>query len=224
MEFKIENRPVFTSMRVLMKAGEQFKAEAGAMVAMSPGIELEAKTTGKGLMGTLGAMMGGEKMFGSLFTAKQDGELILAPGVPGDIIHHELKGNSLYAQSGAYLAGTPSLEISTKLSGKAMISREGLFLTKITGTGVVFLNSYGAVYERELAPGERFIVDTGHIVAFEENVQFTWQQAGKGLFSSFASGEMMVCEYVGPGKIWLQTRNLGPFANAIAKFIPTSNR
>lgn len=222
MDFKIEHGPVFTILRILMTRGEQFRAEAGAMVSMSPTLKLEAKTTGKGLFGTLKAAVGGESFFASLFTAESgDGELVLAPGVIGDILQMDLTGNTIFAEGGAYLAGSPGLEISTKGSAKALISGEGLFLQRITGNGTVFLNSYGAVFEKELKPGETYIVDTGHIVAFEEAVQYKLKKASKGLFSTLASGEGLVCEYSGPGKIWVQTRNLSSFAQLLARFIPS---
>jgi uncharacterized protein (AIM24 family) len=58
MDYKIEHGPVFTIVRISFKQGEQFRAEAGAMVSMTPTLKLEAKTTGKGLMGTLKAAGG----------------------------------------------------------------------------------------------------------------------------------------------------------------------
>jgi uncharacterized protein (TIGR00266 family) len=100
-----------------------------------------------------------------------------------------------------------------------MISGEGLFLQKISGTGIVFLNSFGAVFEKILAPGEVYIVDTNHIVAFEETIQYKVKKAAKGIFSTLASGEGLVCEYTGPGKMWVQTRALSALAQAIGKFI-----
>ena len=220
MDFKIENGPVFTTLTIQMSGGEQFRAEAGAMVSMSPTIELEAKKSGKGLFGTVKAAVGGESFFASLFTASGgDGELILAPGAIGDIIKLDISGQTIFAQGGAYLAGSPDLELSTQGSLKAMVSGEGLFLQKITGNGTLFLNSYGAVIEKQLSAGETYVVDTGHIVAFEESVQYKLKKAAKGLFSTFASGEGLVCEYTGPGKIWMQTRNLSAFAQMLAKYI-----
>jgi uncharacterized protein (TIGR00266 family) len=220
MEYKIEHGPVFTIVRISFKQGEQFRAEAGAMVSMSPTLKLEAKTTGKGLMGTLKAAVGGEGLFATLYTAETgDGELVLAPGTLGDVMKMEMSGNILYAQSGAYLAGSPTLELSTKGSLKAMVSGEGLFLQKITGTGTLFLNTYGAFFEKTLSTGETYIVDTNHIVAFEETVQYKIKKAAKGLLSSFASGEGLVCEYTGPGKMWVQTRALSAFAQEIEKYI-----
>lgn len=220
MEFKIEHSPVFTVVRILFKAGEQFRAEAGAMVSMSTNLKLEAKSAGKGLLGTLKAAVGGESFFASLFTAEGgDAELVLAPGTLGDVLKMELNGNTIYCEGGAYLAGSPGLDISTKGSIKAMISGEGLFLQKITGNGVVFLNSYGAIMEKTLGPNETYIVDTNHIVAFEETVQYKLKKASKGILSSLASGEGLVGEYTGPGKMWFQTRALSAFASQLERYI-----
>jgi uncharacterized protein (AIM24 family) len=114
MEFAIEHGPVFSMLRVGMAQGESFKAEAGAMVAMSPTIDVEAKTSGKGLLGSLKAAAGGESFFSSLYSATRGpGELVLAPPTPGDIMRIDLNG-VIYAQGGAYLAGVPNLEISTQ--------------------------------------------------------------------------------------------------------------
>lgn len=220
MEYKIEHGPVFTTLRLVFKTGEQFKAEAGAMVAMSPTIELEAKSTAKGLGGLLKAAVGGESFFASLFTAKGDGEVILAPSTPGDIIEINLDNKTIYAEGGAYLAGSPTLEISTKGSLKGLISGEGLFLQKVSGSGILFLNSYGAVIEKNLAPGESYVVDTGHLIAFEESVQYKIKKVSKGFFSSIASGEGLVAEYSGPGKVWIQTRNLPALVGIIEKLLP----
>jgi len=224
MEFKIENGPVYTTLRVVFAAGEQFRAEAGSMVSMSPTIEIEAKSAGKGILGSLKAAVGGESLFASLLKADRGpGEVVLAPSSPGDIIRVDLSGGKIFAQSGAYVAGHPGLELSTKGSLKAFVSGEDLFLQVISGNGPVFLSSYGAVYERTLSAGENYIVDTGHLVAFESSVQYRIKAAAKGLFSTFASGEMLVAEYSGPGKIWIQTRNLSAFANLIKRFLPTKN-
>lgn len=222
MDFIIENGPVFTTLKVKMSSGETFRSEGGAMISMSPSIELKAKTTGKGVIGMMKAAVGGEGLFTSEYTAQNDGELVVAPSTPGDIIRVDLSGGTVFAQSGAYLAGSPSLELSTRGSFKAMIAREGLFLQKITGQGTVFFNSYGAVFEKQLTAGETYIVDTGHIVVFEETVQYKIRKASKGFFSTLASGEGLVAEYSGPGKIWAQTRNLPAFAGLLSKYLPKS--
>ncbi len=220
MEFKIEHAPVFTLVRVQMLAGEVMRAEAGAMMAMSPSIELKAKTTGKGFLGAMGAMMGGESLFGSEFRAEAPGEVLLAPSTPGDIVHIKMNGQTILAQGGAYLAGSAGLNITAQGSFKAMFSGEGLFLSKISGQGDLILGSYGSIIEKTLAPGEDYIVDTGHIVAFESTVTYTLKKAAKGIFSTLASGEGLVARYSGPGKIWIQTRNMKALAMALNPFLP----
>lgn len=224
MKFTIEHAPVYATLRVDMQHGEQFRAESGAMVSMSPSIELEATTSGKGFMGTIKAAVGGESIFATLYSATQGaGELVLAPGAPGDIVQLELRDETWFAQGGAYLAGDPSLTLGTQGSIKALISGEGLFLSKIAGSGPLFLTSFGAIYSRDLAIGERYIVDTGHIVAFPSSVTYTVRKAARGLFSTLASGEGLVCEFMGPGRLYMQTRNVSALARMIQPFIHTGS-
>ncbi|HOV13191.1 MAG TPA: TIGR00266 family protein [Spirochaetota bacterium] len=224
MDFKIEHGPVFTVLKVFLNSGETIKAESGAMVSMSTTVELKAKTTGKGVFGAIGAMVGGESLFSSEFTAKAEGEVILCQSTPGDIVHIKMdNGVTVFTQAGAYLAGSSNLNISAQGSLKALMSGEGLFLSKVTanaGAGDLFIGSYGAIMVKELKAGETYIVDTGHIVAFDQSVQYKIKKASKGLFSTFASGEGLVGEYTGPGKIWIQTRNLSSLASAIMPFLP----
>lgn len=221
MKFSIEQGPVFSILRVILGAGETIRSEAGAMICMSPTVQLQAKTSGKGLFGALGAMAGGEGLFASEYTGTAEGsEVVFAPGGPGDIVHIPVSGKTIFTQSGAYLAGSTSLQLSTQGSIKAMISGEGLFLQKITGSGELFLTTYGAVLVKDLAAGEEYLVDTGNMVAFEESVAYSLAKAAKGLFSTLASGEGLVCRFRGPGKVWMQTRNLGALAHLLAPFFP----
>ena len=221
MKAEIENRPVFTTVTMKLEAGESFRAEAGAMVSMSTTVELKSKTAAKGLGGMFKAAVGGEGMFATEFTANGGaGEVVLAPPTPGDVLEISLSGGTLFAQSGAYLAGMNGLELGTKGSMKALLSGEGLFLQTISGSGTVWLSCYGAILVRELGAGETYTVDTGHMLAFEEKVTYTVKKAAKGLFSTMASGEGLVAQFKGPEKVWIQSRNLNGFAGLIAKLMP----
>jgi len=224
MKFSIEQRPVFSVLRLVFEAGEQIRAEAGAMISMSGTLELKAKTSGKGVLGTLGAMMGGESLFASEYTAGTSGdELLLAPSYPGDILHLPLQGETIFAQSGAYLAGSPHLQLSTQGSLKALVSGEGLFLQKISGSGDLWLASYGAIIEKQLNAGDEYIVDTGNMVAFDASLSYTIQTASRGLFSSMASGEGLVCRFRGPGRLWLQTRSISALAQTLKPYFPSNS-
>lgn len=223
MKYTIEHAPVYATLKIELEQGEQFRAEAGAMISMSPTVELAATSSGKGIMGTLKAAVGGESIFATMFTAAYgDGEVILAPSAPGDIVQVALRDETWLAQRGAYLAGDPSLVLGVQGSIKAFVSGEGLFLSKISGTGELFLSSFGAIYYRDLAIGERYVVDTGHVVAFPSSVTYTIRKAARGIFSSLASGEGLVCEFMGPGRIYMQTRNVRPLANLLQPFMASS--
>lgn len=221
MNYSISHSPAFATLTVNLNQGESIRAEAGAMVTMTSNINLEAKSAGKGIFGSIKAAVGGESFFASLFTAEGGaGEVVLAPSVAGEIVQLELTGNTIYCEGGAYLAGASNLEISTKGSFKAMIAGEGLFLQKISGNGTVFLSSFGGIIEKQITPGQNLIVDTGHLVAFEETLSYTIRKASKGIFSTFASGEGLVSEFTGSGKIWIQTRNLSAFVGLIERILP----
>jgi len=224
MEFSIEHQPVYSALRIQMNHGEAFRAEPGAMLSMSGTIELNAKTSGKGFFGTIAAAVGGESIFASVYTAEHGpGELVLAPATPGDILQLELNNETILAQSGAYLAGDPDLTLGSQGSLRAFVSGEGMFLSKISGTGTLFLNSFGAIYEKTLGPGEPYIVDSGHMVAFTDGMHYGIKTAARGLFSSLTSGEGLVVMFSGPGKVWIQTRNVRSFAEMLVPFLPNKS-
>lgn len=223
MMFSIEHAPVYASLRVNMDQGERFRAEPGAMLSMTPSIELESAMAGKGLFGSLKAAVGGESIFASIYTAVHGpGELYLAPSNPGDIARIDLQNQTVLAFGGAYMAGDASLTIGARGSLKSMFAGSDLFLTVISGTGPVFLGSFGAFYSRTLGVGEPYVVDTGHIVAFTDGMHYSIKTASRGLLSSLATGEGLTCLFTGPGTIWMQTRNVRAFASSIAPFLPTS--
>jgi uncharacterized protein (TIGR00266 family) len=224
MEHAIKHGPVFSTLHVTLNTGETVIGEKGAMISMTPSVELKAKTAGKGIFGAAKAMIGGEALFSTTFTAQENNsEVVLAPSSPGDIIHFSLNGQKILAQGGTYLAGTEGLELGTQGSLRGALMGEGLFLQTISGTGDVWLSSYGAVYVKELGEGEEYSVDNGNMVAFESSVSFTIKKATKGLFSTFASGEGFVSRFKGPGKVWIQTRSITGLAALLMPYIQKKN-
>ncbi|MHC5539568.1 TIGR00266 family protein, partial [Singulisphaera rosea] len=152
------------------------------------------------------------------------------PSSLGDILAIELSGSRLFVQPGSYLAGDPRLAVNIQGSMRGMLSGEGLFLLTVQGSGLLLLSSFGAIHAKDLAPGEEYIVDTGHIVAFEESVDYHLEKATgktqgvggflKGMVQSALSGEGFVCRYRGPGRIYLQTRQLHGFVRQMVPFLP----
>jgi uncharacterized protein (TIGR00266 family) len=220
MEHEILYRPSYSLLKIKLKQGESVSAESGAMVSMSSCIEIKTAAKGGIFSALKRSMLGGESFFINTFTANDSGEVTFAPTLPGDINALELTGRSLYAQSGAFIASSPQIQVDTKWGGaKTFFSREGLFLLKMTGTGNVFLSSYGAIHEIDLTVGQKYIVDTGHMVAFDEAVEYNVKRVG-GLKSTLFSGEGLVCQLTGPGKIYIQTRSADAFLSWLIPQIP----
>ena len=80
-----------------------------------------------------------------------------------------------------------------------------MFWVRCSGTGDLFLSSFGAIYEVDVQ-GE-YTVDTGHIVAFEDSLQFRITKVSSSLIGSFLGGEGLVCRFQGQGKLYCQSHN-----------------
>jgi uncharacterized protein (TIGR00266 family) len=220
--FQIEHQPSFSLAVLTLQPEQSIMAEAGAMVSMSANVELQSQMKG-GLLGALKRAAGGESAFVSTFTARGGpGEVTLAPGTPGDIAAIELNNQSFFVQSSSYLAGDASLTVDTKWGGaKSFFGGEGLFVMLVQGQGLLLVSSFGAIHRKRLQPGERYVVDTGHLVAWEGTTQYTLRKAAAGFFRSMVSGEGIVAEFTGPGELLIQTRNLAALAGLLKPFFPS---
>ena len=220
--YEILHQPSFSLAVVQLAAEQSILAEAGAMVSMSANVELQSQMKG-GLMGALKRAVGGESAFVSTFTARGvPGEVTFAPGSPGDIAAIEMSNQLFFVQSSSYLAGDASLNVDTRWGGaKTFFGGEGLFVMQVSGTGLLLLSSFGAIHRKRLAAGERYVVDTGHLVAWEGTTQYTLRKAAAGFFRSMVSGEGVVAEFTGPGEILIQTRNLAALAGLLKPFFPS---
>ena len=223
--FEILYGGAFALAVVKLQAEQSIQAEAGAMVSMSGHIELQSQMKG-GLMGAFKRMVGGESAFISPFTARGGpGEVSFAPGSPGDIAAIEMSNQVFYVQSSSYLAGDTSLAVDTSWGGsRSFFGGEGLFVLQVQGTGLLLVASFGSIHRKRLSPGERYVVDTGHLVAWEGHMRYELRKAAQsGWFRSMLSGEGIVAEFTGPGEILIQTRNLAAFAGIMKPFFPSQS-
>jgi len=170
MQVQIDDRPSYAIAKVALDPGEEVVAEGGAMVAMTEGFELETKARGGFLKSIARSTFGGESFFMNTFKAPASGGVVrLAPALPGDMQVFDLADEQLMVQSGGFIASSPSLEVETKWSGsKTFFAKEGAIMLRVSGTGTLIIAAYGAIEEIELGPGEKFTVDTGHLVTFSE--------------------------------------------------------
>lgn len=222
MNVEISFRPSYSLATIQLNPNERIRAEAGAMVGMSPDVAIETKAEG-GLFKSLGrSLLGGESFFQNFYQAGPNGgEIAVAPELPGDVFVVDVT-EPMLVQSGSYLASETSVEVNTKLSSKAFLSGEGISMLQMTGSGKLLLSSYGAILEKTLAAGEKYIVDTTHLVAFNESMNVEMKSVG-GFKSTVLSGEGLVVHITGPGKLYMQTRSPHAFVQWLIPQIPTKS-
>ena len=220
MRHEVKYRPSYALALIDLDPGETIQAEAGAMVSMSPTISMETKAQGGLLGGLRRTVLGGESFFINTFKAEQPGQVTVAPALPGDIVALELTGQTLLVQSGSFLAATEGVNVDTKWGGgKSFFSGEGLFLLRCTGQGTIWLSSYGAIHDIDLGVSEQYVVDTGHMVAFDDSVGYDVGRSG-GWKSTLFSGEGLVVRLTGPGRFYMQTRSADSFLSWLIPQLP----
>jgi uncharacterized protein (TIGR00266 family) len=223
MQTEILYGPAYAAAKVTLNAGESVRAEAGAMLAMTPTLQVETSTQGGVLKGLRRSLLGGESFFMNTFTAQANGdELWLAPTMAGDVVSWPIQ-STLFVASGSFLASSAGVDVDSSWGGaKTFFSSEGLFMLKVSGQGEVIISSYGAIHAIDLQAGQTYTVDTGHLVAWTETITYNVRKVG-GWKSTFFSGEGLVCDLSGPGRIYLQTRSQEDFLGWLIPKLPTQN-
>ncbi|KAI9742707.1 MAG: hypothetical protein M1818_003848 [Claussenomyces sp. TS43310] len=200
--YRISHRDSNTIVTIQLAFGCPLSVKPGAMIAMSPTVHLKGS-----VKFSMKKMIAGGEIMHSTFTGP--GELLLAPPALGDITNIRLSGGEEWSVGrDAFLACTQGVVKDYKRQGlgKAFFSGEGLFVYRISGTGIMWLTSFGAIIRKDLVENERYIVDNGHLVAW--NTKYVLERvASGGIISGISSGEGLVCKFTGPGTVFIQTRN-----------------
>lgn len=231
VQTQIDHKPSFAWVRVALEPGEVVQAESGAMVTMTPGLPMRTRlNAGQGgmfrkLMAFFVALVrkfiGGESFFVNEFGGAIGGEVVLAPGLAGDIVHIPMGQATppIIIQSGAYLASTGTIDTKLKWGGlRGLFGGEGLFFMECSGDGDLYINSYGGIIE--IPCNGTYIVDTGHLVAFDADLNFKIKTPGGGVLGFLGSGEGLVMEFRGQGRIWIQSRNVSALVGWVSPMLP----
>jgi len=224
MEVDIQYRPSFSMGIVSLAPHEEVRVESGAMVSMSSEITVETKATGGLLKSLSRSLLGGESFFMNTFKASaRGGQIMVAPALPGDLYMLNLVNERFMVQSGGFVAAEMSINVDTKWSGaKTFFASEGFIMLSCSGSGKLLVSSYGAIHEVTLSPNQVFTVDSGHIVAFTEGMGFKVRPIG-GIKSTLFSGEGLVVDLTGPGRVLLQTRSAQAFISWLIPKLPKSS-
>ena len=216
--YTIEGRPAYSILKVILEPGESIVVESGSYMLNRGAVDVKT-TTGGIVRGLLRAIAGGESVFLNIITARERAEVWIAPPVSGDIAAIELNGE-MVIQDSSYLAHIGDVNVGVAWRGlRGLIAEGELVWVKASGKGVVFVNSFGAIEEIEVPPGEKITVDNGHFVALEGG---RWEVRKFGGWKTFfLGGEGLVIDVYGPARVWVQTRNLPAFAGLLSRFLPS---
>jgi uncharacterized protein (TIGR00266 family) len=200
-------------------AGDEIRAEAGAMTFMTEGIEMDTRLEGGLLGGLKRKLLAGESLFLTFFrSVRPSARVAFAAPFPGKIIHFPLQNASVLCQRDAFLCASGRVDINiafTRRLGAGFFGGEGFILQRIEGSGDVFVHSGGTIIPMELGPGEQLRVDTGCLVAFDPTVDYDIQFVG-GIKTAVFGGEgLFFASLTGPGRVWVQTLPFSRLADRI---------
>ncbi|SRR5690554_1376835 len=209
MQYQILKEPM-AILEVHLSSGEKITAESGAMVYMKGDIEIKTRTRDGGFFKKIKVTaLGGESFFVNDYVAHGDCSIGLTGPPIGDIIRVEVgPGNGFIVQSGSYVASTPGVILDTQWQGftKGLFGSE-FFMLKATGQGDMFLNAYGGILHKQLAAGEKIMIDNYHLVALSDQAEYRVTKVG-GMKTTILGGEGLATEVTGPGSVYFQTKNL----------------
>jgi uncharacterized protein (TIGR00266 family) len=225
-------------VEVELDPGESAVAEAGSMMYMTPGIQMET-VFGDGSQqksGVMGALLGagkrlitGESLFMTVFTNQGSGkqQVAFAAPYPGKILAMDLKqmGGTLICQKDSFLCAAKGVSIGIAFQrkiGVGLFGGEGFIMQKLEGDGLTFCHAGGTVHPVDLAPGQTLRVDTGCLVALQPTVAYDIQFVGKIKTALFGGEGLFFAALTGPGRVWLQSLPFSRMADRIYKAAPSA--
>ena len=220
MEYEIVKNPMGL-IEFTLDRGEKIIAEAAAMVFIKGNIVTETKMRKGGFLKSLkAAAFGGESFFVNEFIAEEDNcKLGLTGNMLGDIEVIEVN-EEFIVQSGSFVGSTTDLTLDTKWQGFTKgIFGSNLFMLKTIGSGKMFVNAWGGILEKKLGEGEKMILDNYQLVALSATASYRVTKHGN-LKTTLFGGEALVIEVMGPGTVYIQTKNIMEFVRALIPFLP----
>jgi uncharacterized protein (TIGR00266 family) len=225
MEYEIRGT-VMQSVEITLSEGESVFSESGGMSWMTDNIEMQTQMKG-GLMGALQRAVTRESLFVTDYVcAAGQGYATFTTETPGKIIAMELEpGQSIICQRDAFMVAQSGVTLEAhmhKRLGAALFGGEGLFLQRLTGPGVAFMELSGEIVEYNLEAGQGLKVDPGHVAIMDPTVDFDVTTV-RGVMNIFFAGEGLFLAHVtGPGRVWLQSMPLPNLAMRLFPYLPKS--
>jgi len=223
-------------VKIELDPGEAVVAEAGAMMYVEDGIQLDTifgdgSQQQKGFMGALMSagkrLLTGESLFMTVFHNEGTGKkkVAFAAPYPGKIqpLHLAELGGELICQKDSFLCAAKGVSIGIAFSkrfGVGLFGGEGFIMQRLTGDGWTFVHAGGTLEERTLVPGETLRVDTGCLVALQPSVTYDIQLVGSVKTALFGGEGLFFATLRGPGRVWLQSLPFSRLASRIYAAAP----
>ncbi len=223
MEYEIVKNPMGL-IEFTLNQGEKITAEAAAMVFIKGNLKTETRMRKGGFLKSLkAAALGGESFFVNEFIAEEDNcKLGLTGNMLGDIEVIDVN-EEFIVQSGSFVGSTADLTLDTKWQGFTKgIFGSNLFMLKTVGTGQMFVNAWGGILRKDLQSGEKMYLDNYQLVALSSTAEYRVTKHGS-LKTTLFGGEALVLEIIGPGTVYIQTKNIMEFVRALIPFLPKRN-
>ncbi|HLV30713.1 MAG TPA: TIGR00266 family protein [Chitinispirillaceae bacterium] len=208
-------------VEIELDPGEGVRAEAGAMMYMEDGIQMQTNADG-GLFKGFKRMLTGESFFITTFLHTGRGKAKVAFGAPypGKIIPVDLSsaGGTMLCQKDGFLCAARGIDIDiafTKKLGAGLFGGEGFILQRLSGDGMAFIHAGGTIVEKNLEIGQSLRVDTGCLVAFQPSVNYDIQFVGGFKNALFGGEGLFLATLRGPGKVYLQSLPFSRLADRI---------
>ena len=223
--YTISQKGSYGSVLVELGPSEGFVSEAGAMFRASANIDIDVTTRSRGaggLMSGVKRLLAGESFFFSTYRTidGRRGEIGLAPTLAGEVAVIECSGRDRWlCAGGSYLGSTDSLGLDTQFQGlRGVFSGESLSFLSVEGQGELLVSAFGSI--REIDVDGELTVDTGHVVAFEESLDYTLGRAGGSWIQSMLASEGVVLNFSGHGKLYVQSHNPDEFGSRLGGLMP----
>lgn len=214
------------AVSIKLNQGESIYTQSGGMTWMDNGITMTTNMKG-GFMKGIGRMLSGDSLFMATYTSNApEQEITIASSFPGAISAIKLSNTAIIAQKSAFLCAQQNVVLSAYVNKSiraGLLGGEGFIMQRLSGSGMMFIEIDGSLVEKVLAPGEKVIVDTGNVAAFEESVNYNAEMV-KGFKNILFGGEgLFLTTLTGPGKVWLQTMTISGLTRKIIPFIPRTH-
>ncbi|CAM9510778.1 unnamed protein product [Scytosiphon promiscuus] len=208
-----------------LEPDQVIRAEAGNLIFMEDGIEMDTNTGG-GASSMFRRVITGQNMFVTDYVNRGDktSKVGLGTDLPSKIVRLPLSayGGEIICQRGAFLAGSHTIDIQTEFTKMmaGFFGGEGFVLQRLTGEGDAFVKASGPLIQRELKDGETLRVSSGSVVAFSTSVQYDVQTVPGFKNVVFGGEGLFITKLTGPGTVFLQGLPFDRMVDQIARRIP----